>query len=100
MQAAVKWEAIEVGGESIAITPENASKIREAIAALRAKLRSTQDAQSRYSLGISQLKDRVDTWVNDVSALGRRPLDDGARAGLQALVRYTSYKIRSLARDA
>jgi hypothetical protein len=100
MQAAVRGEAIEIGGESIPITPENAPKIREAVVALRAELRQAQDAQSRYSLGITQLKDRLDTWVNDMSALAHQPLDDGGRAGLQALVRYTSNKINRLARDA
>ena len=100
IQAAVKGEAIEVGGESIPITPENAPRIRAAIAALRAGLREAQNAQSRYSLGITKLRDRLDAWIDDVSDLGRRSLDDGERAGLQALVRYTSNKIRSLARDA
>ncbi len=94
MQAAVKGEALEVGGESIPITPENASKIREAIAALRAELRSTQDAQSRYSLGITQLKDRLDAWVDDMSSLNLR-LDVGERAALQGLIRYTLKKIKT-----
>jgi hypothetical protein len=98
MQDKVKGEAIEVGGESIPITPENAPRIREAISTLRAELRSTQEAQSRYSLGITQLKARVDAWIDDLSSLSRRPLDDGERAGWQALIRYTFKKIKRLAR--
>ncbi len=35
MQATVKGEAIELGGESIPITPENAPRIRQPISALR-----------------------------------------------------------------
>jgi hypothetical protein len=98
MQAAVKGEAIEVGGESIPITPENAPRIRQAIGALRAELRGTQAAQARYSLGIIQLKARLDSWFDDMSSLSLRPLDIGERAGLQGLIRYTSNKIKHLAR--
>ena len=98
MQAAVKGEALEVGGESIPITPENATRIRQAIGALREELRNTQAAQARYSLGITQLKARLDSWFDDMSSLSLRPLDISERAGLQGLIRYTSNKIKHLAR--
>jgi hypothetical protein len=98
MRAAVKGDAIEVGGESIPIIPENAPRIREAIGALRAELRQTQDAQARYSLGIIQLQARLDAWVDDVSTLSRRPLDIGERAAWQSLIRYSFKKIKRLAR--
>ena len=98
MQAAVKGEAIEVGGESIPITPENAPRIRQAIGALRAELRQTQAAQARYSLGITQLQARLDACFDDMSSLTRRPLDVGERAALQGLISYTFSKIKRLAR--
>ena len=99
MQAVVKGEAIEVGGESIPITPENAPRIRQAIGALRAELRQTQAAQARYSLGITQLQARLDACFDDMSSLSRRPLDVGERAALQGLINYTFSKIRRLARQ-
>jgi hypothetical protein len=98
MQDKVTGEALEVGGESIPISPENAPRIREAIAALRAELRHTQAAQARYSLGITQLKARLDACFDDMASLSHRPLDIGERAALQALIRYTSSKIKHLAR--
>ena len=98
LQAAVKGEAIEVGGESIPITPENAPRIRQAIGALRAELRKTQAAQARYSLGITQLQARLDACFDDLSSLSLRPLDVGERAALQGLIRYTFNKIKRLAR--
>jgi hypothetical protein len=94
----VNEEAIEIGGESIPLTPENAPRIRHAIGALRAELRSTQAAQARYSLGITQLQARLDAWFEDLSSLSRRPLDVGERAALQALIRYSFNKIKRLAR--
>jgi hypothetical protein len=94
----VKAEAIEIGGESIPLTPENALRIRHAIGALRAELRSTQAAQARYSLGITQLQARLDAWFEDLSSLSRRPLDVGERAALQGPIRYSFNKIKRLAR--
>ena len=99
MQAAVKGEAIEIGGESIPITSENAPRIRQAIVAIRAELRQTQAAQARYSLGITQLQARLDACFEDMSSLNRRPLDVGERAALQALIRYTFNRIKRLARQ-
>jgi hypothetical protein len=98
MQDKVKGEIIEVGGESIPITPENAPRIRRAIAALRAEVRDTQAAQARYSLGIIQLQARLDACFDDMSALSRRPLDIGDQAALQGLIRYTSNKLKRLVR--
>ena len=100
MQAAVNGEAIEVGGESIPITPENAPRIRQAIGALRAELRSTQSAQSRYNLGITQLQARLDACFEDMSSLSLRSLDVGERAALQSLIRYTFNKVKRVARRA
>ena len=99
MQDKVKDDAIEIGGEFIPLTPENAPKIRQAIAALREELRNTQSAQSRYSMGITEMKTRLDACFEDMSALGRRPLDIGERAALQSLIRYTFNKIKRLARE-
>ena len=98
MQATVKGEAIEVGGESIPITPENAPRIRQSISALRTELRRTQAAQARYSLGITQLQARLDACFDDMSSLSLRPLDVGERAALQGLIRYTFNKIKRMAR--
>ena len=98
IQATVKGEAIQVGGESIPITPENAPRIRQAIVALRAELRRSQSAQARYSLGITELQARLDAWVEDMSSLSRRHLDVGERAALHGLIHYTLNKIKRLSR--
>ena len=98
IQATVKGEAIQVGGESIPITPENAPRIRQAIVALRAELRRSQSAQARYSLGITELQARLDAWFEDMCSLSRRALDVGERAALHGLIHYTLNKIKRLAR--
>ena len=98
MQATVKGEAIELGGECIPITPENALRIRQSISALRTELRRTQAAQARDNLGITQLQARLDACFDDMSSLSLRPLDVGERAALQGLIRYTFNKIKRMAR--
>ena len=99
MQATVQGEAIEVGGESIAITPENAPRIRQAIGALRAELRKAQAEQVRSNLGIVELQARLDACFEDLSALSLRLQDVGERAAFQGLLRYTFNKIRRVARQ-
>ena len=96
---AVKGEAIELGGESIPITQENAPRIRQAIGALRAELRQAEAAQTRYSLGITQLQARLDACFEDMSSLCRRPLDVGEQAAFEGLIRYTFNRLRRLARQ-
>ena len=98
IQAAVKGETIEFEGDSIPITPENAPRIRQVIGALRAELRQAEAAQVRYSLGISRLQARLDACFEDMSALSRRPLDEGERAALRGLIRYTFNGIKRLSR--
>jgi hypothetical protein len=99
IQDTVKGEAIEVGGQSIPITPENAPRLRQAIGALRAELRKAQAEQVRSNLGIIELQARLDACFEDLSALSLRLLDVGERAAFQGLLRYTFNKIRRVARQ-
>jgi hypothetical protein len=99
IEGAVKAEAIEVGGESIPITPENAPRIRQAISALRAELRQAQTAPVRSSLGITHLQARLDACFEEMSSLAGRRLDVGERAALTGLINYSLNKLRRLARQ-
>jgi hypothetical protein len=100
IQGALKGEAIEFGGESIPLTPENASRIRQAIGALRAELREAQAARVRSSLSITLLQARLDACFEEMSSLSLRPLDACERAAFQALIRYTLNKLKRVARQA
>ena len=99
IQDTVKGEAIEVSGESIPITPENAARIRQAIGALHAGLRQAQSRQACSSLGITHLRARLDACFEEMSAMGLRPLDVGERAAFQGLIRYAFNKVRRVARQ-
>ena len=98
IQGALKDEAIEVSGESIPVTPENAPRIRQAIGALRAELREAQAARVRSSLSITKLQAHLDACLEEMSLLSLRPLDAGERAAFQGLIRYTVNKLKRVAR--
>jgi hypothetical protein len=88
----VSDEGIEFDGRTLALTPENAPKIRAAIQTLRAQLKQVRDADQPTSPGITQLLIRLDALLEEVSMMSRRLLDVGERAGLQGLVAYAVNK--------
>ncbi|SPE37410.1 hypothetical protein SBA6_70052 [Candidatus Sulfopaludibacter sp. SbA6] len=70
----VDGETIEIDGVKVPITPENAPKIRTAIAALRASLRDARHINRRYSPPVSDLRLRLDALVDDAAKLIRFPM--------------------------
>jgi hypothetical protein len=100
IEGTVKDEAIEIDGQSIPIIPENAPRIRQAIAALRAELPRADAARARSSLGITLLQARLDACFEEMSSMSVRPLDIGERAAFQGLIRYSFNKLKRVARQA
>jgi hypothetical protein len=94
----VSDEGLEFDGRILALTPENAPKIRAAIQTLRAQLQEVRDAGQPTSPGITQLVIRLDALLEEVATMSRRLLDAGERAGLQGLVAYAVDKWTHLAR--
>ena len=88
----VSDEGIEFDGRTLALTPENAPKIRAAIQTLRAQLQRVRDANQPTSPGITQLVMCLDALMEEVSAMSRRLLDAGDRAEIQGLVAYAVNK--------
>jgi hypothetical protein len=90
---AVHDNAIEIDGELVAITVENAPRIRAAVQAMRAQLNKSSRPQS----DITALKTRMDAWVEEVSVIPRRPADIGAQSAARGLVAYAMNKLTRLA---
>jgi hypothetical protein len=88
----VSDEGLEIDGRKLALTPENAPKIRAAIQTLRAQLKDAHDADQPTSPGITQLVIRLDALLEEVTTMSRRLLDASERAGLQGLVAYAVNK--------
>lgn len=101
--SAVDGEAIEIGGEKIALTPANAGRIRAAIHALSNRIRPVP-AGSRPPANVIELQARVDRLVDDIQkairALSPVPNpNDVERPSLRALIVYTTNKLRTLSRQ-
>src|SRR5664280_733367 len=84
----VSDEGIEFDGRKLALTPENAPKIRAAIQTLRTQLKQARDANPPTAPGITQLQIRLDALIEEISRLTHRLLDPGDRAALQGLTVY------------
>jgi hypothetical protein len=95
-------DSIEIGGELVPITPENALKIKQAVLALqkeseraRAELAKAQAAHPT----ITGLKNRLEACFQEMSALADGPRELGEDAALRGLVRYSLSKLKRLLRN-
>ena len=87
---AVTSEGIEIDGETIALTPENAPRIRKAVDTLRQQLRRAQ--QTEPDPEFTLVKIRLDACFEQMSRLTRDP-EAGTRAALRGLVHYSIDKL-------
>lgn len=92
----IQYGFIEVDGEKIAVIPENAPKVRQAVQRLRAELTKAQ-AEPR-NVSISSLKTQLDGYVRTLEEVSRMQLDAGDRAALKGLIGYSINKLRTLSR--
>ena len=93
---AITPQGIEVDGESIPLTSENAPRIRKAIETLRADL--SRAKQLAPDPDITNLQIRLDACFQQMSRLSNRP-DAGTRAALRGLVHYSMDKLNRLDRS-
>src|SRR5690348_12157746 len=87
-------QGIEIDGQLIALTPENAPRIRRAILALRADL---QRAQRNMKDPITQLQSSFDNWFKQLESLNPNPLDPGSCAAFKGLIAYCRNKLQRVA---
>jgi len=99
---AVHDDCIEIAGELVPITPENALKIKQAVLAwqkdsqrARAELAKAQAANA----SIISLKSRLDACLAEMSAILGGPREAGQDAALRGLLSYSLTKLKRLQRD-
>ena len=78
----VDGETIEIDGVKVPLTPENAPKIRNAIAALRVSLRDARHIQRRYAPPVCELRLRLDALIDDSAGYIRFPMPTIERGNL------------------
>jgi hypothetical protein len=98
IEPAIVNGTIEFGGEQIPITPENASKIRAAVNALRKEIEHAKsDALTRTPPTITGLQIRFDAYCDDF----RRLIAQSGhieKPGLRPLVTYSITRLKDLSR--
>jgi hypothetical protein len=92
---AVTGEGIEIDGEVIAITQENAVRIRQAVQTLRGDLRRARDLAPHPD--IIDLRIRLEACFTEMSRKAGSLLDAGTKAGLQGLVAFSQDKLKRVA---
>jgi hypothetical protein len=92
---AVTEEGIEIKGEIVPLTPENAPRIRREVAALRAKILNNLQPDP----SITTLVMRFDNWFDDFSRmLNRAPMfDPVTQASIAGLTQYAFNKLKRVA---
>lgn len=99
----VDTDALEIEGQKIPLTPENAPRLRAAIQTLRNQVRHPP-APARPPASVTELQIRLDALAADcaraIAALPPPPLpSDADRPALRSLTVYAMNKFRNLARQ-
>jgi hypothetical protein len=94
----VDGETIEIEGQTLALTPANAGRIRAAIQSLRQRARPAASA-SRPTADLIELQIRVDALVADIANSVRALGAIESRNPHRALIAYATSKLRALARQ-
>src|SRR5207248_1466379 len=90
IQPKVHDDAIDIAGEMVPVTPENAARIREAVNRLRTELRKAQeDVDLLTSPEIAGLQNRIDAWLGDLRRIAPRLAARQEDAALRGLVHYS-----------
>ena len=87
--------SIEIGGELVPIVPENAPRIRSAVARMRSELKQARhEADIHSTPSISHLMARVDSIYEEMTRQAGRPLiTDQQKAQLRGLTAYTTERM-------
>jgi hypothetical protein len=91
----VDGDTIEVDGQKLALTPENAPAIRAAVDKMRAELRASQNKPPDFRT-VSEYKITVDALVTEIKRKLKPVLDAGDRAALRGLASYAIEKLAAI----
>jgi hypothetical protein len=101
IQPAIVDGAIEIHGEQIPITRENAARIKAAVNALRKEVeRAESDAEIRTRLDITSLQIRFDAFWRDVQRMVNNPRYVETQPAVRALLVYSIAKLNELSKRA
>ena len=94
---AVHDDAIEFEGESIPLLPENAARIRTAVARIRADLKHVKAV--RWFPATSVMQRQLDMVLDQMEDINRRSLDAGDLTGVRNLSAYAISRLQWIATE-
>jgi hypothetical protein len=95
----VQGETIELGGQQIAILPENAAKLRAGIHKLRHELRNLQTEMLFHRAEMAELQKRLEEVLGEFSRRARYPLPSDQRESLANILRHIIYRMNLVAAE-
>ena len=100
LEPRIQGQQLEIDGELVEISPENALRIRQAILRLRAELKATRDLAERASMpAIADLHRRLDECFHQMHALATGELSEPETAGLRGLFNFATCSLQRLAKQ-
>jgi hypothetical protein len=98
IESSVTNQHIRIDGELVPITPENGSRIRRALQAVRTELAQAKELRPTCT-SITDLQLRIDSCLSLMRRLWRGSSDAGIRASLSGLINYTRKGLHEVAAE-
>lgn len=99
-RAVIEDERIEIAGESIAIAPENAGRIRRALQRMRSELqKDAAGSQPPAVPNLANLTSRLDLCLEEISRVTDYPLEAHTEAQLRGLISHASERLKRISRS-
>jgi hypothetical protein len=93
----IHGDTIEIGGQQLAIIPENAPKLRAGIHKLRGELRTLQTEMLFHRAEMADLQKQLEDILGQFSRRARFPLPGDQRESFANLLRHVIYRMRIVA---
>ncbi len=91
-------QGIEIDGETVALTPENGPRIRQAVKAMRKQLREALAHAPQFH-SVADIRVRLDACFGEMKRISTYRHDAGSLAALRGLIGYTRTHLATLERS-
>jgi hypothetical protein len=95
----IEGDILEIGGEKVALIPENAPKIRAAIRSFREEIHALHLETAQQRISMYDLNTRLDTLVGEFTRRSEHPLYKDDRETIANLLNHTIYRLTLLAKE-
>ncbi len=96
--ASVRQEGIEIDGEVVPITQENAPRIRHLLESKRTEQPSGEEANRSPKRSIPEVRQRLDACIRDLGAIAEAAPDKRVQTELLALVGHSIDRLKQVSR--